>query len=170
MVVSAHCAVVQHNRRDRVTRPHSSLDVQAGHAESCVAHDVHAELGRVSDLSADHQGDAVPEVGSLTPADVAERNGCRVKRHNLVTWMAGVVGRHGVLVVHDCVDFGDNPVRVHRRACGRQFRRPLSFPLRPHGGDSVCRSGVPPTAIVTDRSLDLFDHGLQHQLGVTDNA
>ena len=170
VVVTAHRLVIENHGSDRVAGPDRGLDVQAGHSECGVAHDVHAELGRVSDLGADHEGDSVAQVCGLAPADVGVRHGRRVERHHLVPRVPGVVGRNRVFVVHDLVDLCDHPVRVHRGAVVRQVWGPLGLPLGPYGGNTVGGGVVAPAPIFTDRGLDLFDHGLQNQLRVPDDA
>ena len=89
--VGGHVAVVQEHGGDGRAGADGGFDVQTGHAEGAIAHEVQAELVGLGELGADHQGDAVAQVRRLAPADVAVGDGGGEERHDGVARRARVV-------------------------------------------------------------------------------
>ena len=168
--VSRHASVVQHHGCDGRSGPDRGLEVQSGHPECAVSHKVQAELIRPGQLGANHQGYAVAQVGGFAPADVAVGRGAWIEGHHGVAGRAGVVGDDAVLLVQVTLDLADYPVGVDRDIVRIQQRGPFSEPPVPDSLNLGSHLGLTLAAVLTGLGLDLFDHGLESQLGVAGQA
>ena len=168
--VSRHAAIVQHHGGDGRSGPDRGLEVQSGHPECAVSHEVEAELIGPGQLGADHQGNAVAQVGGLAPADVAVGRGAGVERHHGVAGRAGVVGDDAVFLVQVTLDLADHSVGVDRNIVRIQQRGPFGDPPVSDPLDLGSHLGLTLTAVLAGLSFDLFNHGLQSQLGVARQA
>ena len=165
--VGGHVAVVQDDGRDRCAGADGRFDVQTGHAKGAVAHEIEAELLGFSELRADHQGDAVAEVGRLPPADVAMGYRGGVERHNRVAGVTGVVRDNAVIFIERPLQFTDHSVGVDGHVIRVQQIRPFGHPLLLDFRNRCGHIALPLTSIRAELGLDLLDEHLDGQLGVT---
>src|SRR5262249_36338690 len=94
--LDGHARVVEHDGEDRDAAADGGLEVEPGHTEGGVAHEVHAELVGRGELGADGQPEPGPEGVRLAPAEIAARRHGAVERQELVARAAGGGGDDGV--------------------------------------------------------------------------
>ena len=80
--VCRHAPVVQNHGGDGNACASRCFNVQAGHAEGAISHQVETEFVGMGEFGADHQGDAETQVGCFAPADVRVGRGCGIKWHD----------------------------------------------------------------------------------------
>src|SRR5438309_3311383 len=94
--LDGHGRVVEHDGADRNPAAHGRLEVEPGHAEGGVAHEVDAELVGGGQLGADGEAEPGPERVRLAPAEIAARRDGAVERQQLVARAPRVVGDDGL--------------------------------------------------------------------------
>ena len=127
--VGCHTTVVQEDGRDRGTGSNRGLDVESGHPESTVAHEVETEFFGFRQFGTNHQWNAVTEVRRFAPTYVTVRNRRGVKRHYRVPRGACVMGDDAVFAVQGLVQLADHPVGVDGNFIRFQQRLPLGEPI-----------------------------------------
>ena len=123
-----HRRVVEHDRRDRDAAAHRRLEIEPGHPEGGVAHEVDAELVGRGDLGADDEAEPGAELMRLAPADIAARPGRPVERDELVARAAGIVGDDGLGGIDHPHELRDHPVGVDRPLVRAQLGLPAAEP------------------------------------------
>ena len=162
-----HRRVVQDDRQDRDPAARRGLEIEAGHPERCVAHEVDAEFVGCGDLGADREAEPGAELVRLAPADIAARPGRPVERVQLLARAARIMSDDRLGGVDDPHELRDDPVWVDRALVGAQLPLPASEPLlalaRDLPGDRVrARLAVQPIA-------HRLDQLAEHELGVAEN-
>src|SRR6202040_228856 len=79
-----HRRVIEHDGEDRDPAAHRGLEIEPGHAEGGVAHEVDAELLGGGELGPDDQAEAGAERVRLAPAEIAARRDRPVEGQELV--------------------------------------------------------------------------------------
>src|SRR5208282_2836860 len=128
MGLDRHRRVVEHDRRDRDAATHRGLEVEPGHPEGGVAHEVDAELVGGGDLGADREPQPGAELVRLAPADIAARPGRPVERVELFAWAAGIVGDYGLGGIDHPHELRNHPIRVNRALVRPQLGLPAAEP------------------------------------------
>jgi len=168
MGLDRHRRVVEHDRRDRNAAAHRGLEIEAGHAEGGVAHEVDAEFVGGGDLGADRQPEPGAELVRLAPADIAARPGRPVERVQLLARAAGIVGDDGFGGIDHPHELRDHPVGVDRPFVGAQLALPAAEPCLALARDLLghaVRAGLAAEP-VTHR----LDQLAEHELGVAEDA
>ena len=164
-----HRVVVEHDGADRHARAHGRLEVEAGHAERRIAHEVDAELVGIGDLGADRQAQPRAELVRFSPAHIAARPRRLVERQHLITRRAAVVGDDRILGIDQARELADDAIGRDRALARGELGRPLRHPSL---GDT--------RNILRDRALHAgfgfqpiayrLHEGRQHQFGVAQDA
>src|SRR5271166_5995871 len=114
MGLDRHSGAVETDPRGWAAATLSGLEVEPGHPECGVAHEVDAELVGGGDLGADREPQPGAELVRLAPADIAARPGRPVERVELFAWAAGIVGDDGLGGIDHPHELRDHPIRVNR--------------------------------------------------------
>src|SRR5207244_10022990 len=89
--LDGHGRVVEHDGEDGDPAAHRRLEIEPGHAEGGVAHEVDAEFVRGGELGADDEAEPGAERVRLAPAEIAARRDGPIERQQLVAWAPRVV-------------------------------------------------------------------------------
>src|SRR5690606_36082124 len=95
--LDGHAAVVEHHGENGNVRAHRGFEIEPRHAERRVAHEVHAELVRRSELRPHDEAEPGAELVRLAPADVAARRARAIRRAHLVARAARIVRDDGAV-------------------------------------------------------------------------
>ena len=168
LLVVAHRRVLQHHRQDRDLLADSRFDVHPDHPDRRVAHEVDAELLGCGHLGTHDRPQAEAQLGRVTPAQVASGCGRFVDRHQLVAWVARVVGDDCRGRIGDGHEIGDHAVGVQRCVVGTQFCRPAGVPR----GGGFCDMGFDlcpfrATVLVAQLALEFLEQSDGGQLRVS---
>src|SRR3989442_7715143 len=98
--LDGHGRVVEHDGENGDPAAHRRLEIEPGHAEGGVAHEVDAELVGSGELGADDEAEPGAERVRLAPAEIAARRDGPVEGQELVAWAARVVGDDGLARIH----------------------------------------------------------------------
>src|SRR5712692_11691440 len=124
--------IVQHDGEDGEPAAHSRLEIEPGHAEGGVSHEVDAELVGGGELGADDEAEPSAERMRLAPAEIAAWRDGPVEGEELVARAPRVVRDDGFARVHGAHELGAHPVGGHRDLGRAERRRPLGEPRRAH--------------------------------------
>ena len=123
--VTAHDAVVQHDRQDWDAAAYGGLEVHPDHAESSVPHDVDREPIGPCEPRPHREAQARAELRRFPPAEIPARDHALVERHDLVSRVPGVVSHHRACTVRDLHQLPHDAVGAERRRLGGESRKPL---------------------------------------------
>ena len=170
VALNRHCPIVEHNREDSQVVANGSLKVHAHHAYRCIAHDVHAELVWLGQFRAHRDAQTVTQLGRFSPTLVGSWRHSLPERDQLVSRTAGIVGDDSVGPVDEVHQVPDNAVLIQWSFVGGEVGHPFVEPILLDSLNFGRGGGVVPVADSVGLSFDLRDHGLKHELGVTDEG
>src|SRR5207248_2379977 len=153
--LDGHGRVVEDDGENRNPAAHRRLEIEPGHAEGGVAHEVDAELVRGGELGADHEAEPGAQRVRLAPAEIAARRHGAVERQQLDAWAAGVVSDNGVARIDRALELDVDSSGIDRDVLRAERRRPFGEPRRAHAlevGTHVLSAGR--AAALTLQSLD----------------
>src|SRR2546428_2071179 len=130
--LDGHGRVVEHDGEDGRPAAHRGLEIEPGHAEGGVAHEVDAELLRSGELGADGEAESGAERVRLAPAEIAARRDGPVEGQQLVSRTSRVVSDDGLAPIDRAHELADDPIGVDRDFLQAEHRRPFREPGRAH--------------------------------------
>src|SRR5438876_642595 len=130
--LDGHGRVVEDDGENGDPAAHRGLEIEPGHAEGGVAHEIDVELVGRGELGADDEAEPGAERMRLAPAEIAARRDGPVERQELVARAPRVVRDDGGARVDRAHELGDDPIGVDRDLCRAERRRPLGERCRAH--------------------------------------
>src|SRR4030095_13302098 len=162
-----HKIIIQHDGENWNITTNRSFEIESGHAESRIAHEVDAELVWRGQFGAHDQPETRAESVRFSPANIT--SWCRrlIERNELITWAAGVMGDDRFFGIDCAHELPENPIRIDRHFFRAELRHPLTQPGLSEPGDLRSHRTIVTSSFYTSNVFDRCDELSQTALGMT---